>query len=480
MKSLKCVIIRLKADKMSKPRKLKNFNKRLNDSLDLEGLAATGGDEDNIYVMNPDTTVPLCERCLLRMRQGDKPEHEARMRNHGKFEKKFFDVIKKPDGSFKVVTLHYLYYKYRCLDKTCPTIVQKPITFARENAHVTRRFEDYVVGLASFMSYSEISDKLMIKVTNSEGYSEYLQTVSKQAVSDIIKRWTEDRDTYRGDIHTPELLGLMKFVADGKEYIIAFDAGNKELRIIDVIPTLNSSDIEAFLRSFDLTKLKGVVTDCEPIVVEAAENVLTQIDVMVSIDAIMRQAIHDFDSLIHEDALRLPVQDKEFLRAHPDEIAKSAYAAKELRSVTERYPRLNLGYDYLNQLRGILSRDWDVTDISEWENSTPDKIKKYFDSSTMLVTEYWEQMLKYYMRRNEVTEDLYKKLTELNERINQFKFYSKELFKSRLLYIPDEYNETYIMDDEWHGVPYDNVMAALDDMQHEKEDAINERIWKRF
>lgn len=465
---------------MNKPRKLKSYDKRLNDSLDLEGLAATGGDEDNIYIMNSDTSVPLCERCQLRMRQGENLIHAARMKNHGKFEKKFFDVIKRPDGSFKVVTLHYLYYKYRCLDDTCPTVYQKPITFARENAHVTRRFEDYVVGLASMMSYSEVSNRLMINTVNEEGYTDLLQTVSKQAVGDIVKRWTETRDIERGDIHTPELLGLMKFTADGKDYVISFDAGDKELRIIDIIPSLDSSLLAAFLRRLDLSVLKGVVTDCEPIIVDTAENTLTNIEVMVSIDAILEQAIHDFDTLIREDALRLPVQDKEYLKAHPAEVAKSSYASKELKAVTGRYPRISEGYDYLNRLRGILSRDWDVTELSTWEQSTPDEIRDFFDSSTMLVTAYWEQMLHYYMRRNEVSVDLYQRLLGLNERINSFKFYSKELFKSKLLYIPDDYNETYISDDEWHGVPYENVMNALDDMIDKKEDAINERIWKRF
>ncbi len=452
---------------MAKPRKVKNIKRDLSDSLDYEGLVVVGGDENTLYVRSTDTTVPLCDRCLQKERLGIKPKYDCRMKNHDLFEKQFFDIIRKDDGSFKVVTLIYQFYKYRCLDENCATVYQKPISFAREGAHVTRRFEDYLVGLACHMSYSEISKRLK-------------HTVSKQAVADIIKRWTETRDVERGAIHTPELLGLMKFVADGKDYVIAFDAADPDLRVLDVFPGLQGIVIEAFLRTLNLNELKGVITDCEPVVIQAAENALFNIDIMVSIDAILQQAITDFADLIHEDAMHIENHKKDILKKNPEEAASHDYDTEVIRTVTEKYPRVNMGYTHLNMLRGILSRDWDAIDIREWNDNTPDDIKDFFLTSSLYVKEYWEKMLRYYMRRNEVSGDLYKRLLKLNDRINCFKMYSEDLFKSRLLYIPEDYNEAVRQDDQWYGVPYENIIAALKDMQAKKEDAINERVWKRY
>lgn len=85
--------------------------------------------------------------------------YDGKMKNHGRKEKEYFDVITLDDGSYKVVKLHYSYTKYRCLDKNCHTTYTFPVNFARENSRYTKRFEDYVMKMAAGAHYSFVSLK---------------------------------------------------------------------------------------------------------------------------------------------------------------------------------------------------------------------------------------------------------------------------------------------------------------------------------
>ncbi len=461
---------------MQKPRKIKNYDKNLTEILDIDGVLALEEINNTITIVNSDTVVPLCERCLQRQRLGIKAKAECRMKNHGTFYKDYYDVIKNDDGSFRVVTLHYKFYKYICLDEECPTVYQKPIDFARENAHVTKRFEDTVVYLACFMSFSMVSDRLMYYRRTADGKTEQVQTVSKQAVKEIVDRWTESKNIERGELYTPSILGLMKFGWVYRDYVLAFDAGSEDLRIIEVFPKLDRSALEKFLMSLDLAKLTGIVTDCEPVLIETAETVFYKTDIMVSVDAIMHHVLQNFRTLICNDAAHITVKNKDLLLKNPTEVATKAYESQEVRDITERYLRVGLGYDYTNRLRAILSGEWDATDVLKWSDEAPDEVEDFFSSSSMYIKEYWDKMLRYYMRRNEVSGDLYQRLLRINRIIEKTNIQSDSLFKSRILYIPDDYNESVAKDDKWYGVPYEKIITALKDMRRKRRTNY-ERTW---
>ena len=430
---------------MKKPRKLKNYDQKLDDKLDLEQLAATAGDSYNIYAMNPDTAIPNC------------PECHKRMKNHGKYERQYLDVICEEGKLPRFITLHYLFYKYRCMNKECErTLYQKPISFAKENAKVTKRLEDLIVRYASTLSYSKTEQKIR-------------STVSKQAVGQIVKRWIDAKDEERGTIfYSPQVLGLESFFWDSREYILAVDAESNELCIIDVLNGVDTEKIQLLFSHLEKTKIKYVVTDCNPTIVDAVRDWLPEAEVLVNTDALLQEALDSFWEIIMADAKHTMNDDKARLMKEPNDL--SIYDIKRVRLITNQKPRVSTAYDHVNMLRSILSRQWDISDIRDWEYKIPIDCKKEFLMASEYIEEYWQELLNFYKRRKIVTAELYGKLKKLDEKLRKFNSCSDELFRARVLYLCKVGQSLKTIDGKWHGVPYDDVMKTMDSLIDEMEE----------
>lgn len=423
----------------------------------MDELVATGGDAYNIFAMNPDTTVPKCERC------------GGSVENHGKFKREYVDVINQEDGSVRIISLNYLFYKYRCLSEDCHTVFQKNNNFAKVNAHVTNRMEDYIVYLATYMSYADVSNKV-------------LSSVTKQAVGQIVKRWTINKDEERGTFYTPQILGLVSFILDSKSYILAVDAGDKDIRIIDVLPAVSTNYIITLLIRMKVSKIEYVLTDCEPVIVDTIRDQLPNAEVLVDTDALFNVALEEFNDIIRTDAAHVANVDKKLLKRNPAEFitgkedAHERYEVGRIREITNSKPRLSDAYDHINMLRLILSRDWDATEIFDWNRKVPDSCKDKFVITTANIDAYWNELLRYYMRRNEISGELYDRLLALNERVKKFKFYSDEILRGRILYIPlINKTEEQTREEEWRGVPLNTVIKTMDSLIKQMEEWKNER-----
>jgi transposase len=442
---------------MSQPRKSILYNVELSGKLNIEELEAIEGDSYNITAVNADREMPRCIRC------------EGEVRNHGRFEKEYTDVIKIDDGSLRFISLHYVFYKYRCTNCECHTLFQKPINFARENANVTKRFEDHIVNLAMFLSYSDVEKRIR-------------GAVSKQAVGQIVKRWTISKDEERGTFQTPQILGLVSFILDSKSYILAVDAGDKEIRIIDVLPSVSADYIITLLKSMNVTEIKCVLTDCEPVIVDTIKDQLPNAEVLVDTDALLKVALEEFNDIIRTDAAHVSNVEKEFLRKNPAEFITGKeeeherYEVRRIKEITNSKPRISDAYDHINLLRAILSRDWDATEIFDWNMKIPDSCKDKFIITSANIEAYWNELLKYYMRRNEISDELYDRLFTLNNRVKKFKFYSDEILRGRILYIPTIYKaEKETSEGEWRGVPLEIVIESMDYLIKQMEDWKYER-----
>lgn len=429
--------------KTYKPRKLKYYDQELDAQLDIEELAATGGDSHHIFAMCHDTSTPVCPRC------------GGPVENHGKFKRLYIDVTTDEDGNHQIVELDYLFYKYRCLDDECPTVFQKEIDFARENAHLTRRMENYIIELACYMSYSGVSDTV-------------LSIVTKQTVGQIIKRWVAEKDDERGFFYTPRILGLVSFELDTSNYILAVDAEGEKQNIIEVIPEVDSSLITAFIRKLDALHIEYVLTDCNPTIVDTVKSILPKAEVLVDTEALLADVLMEFDDLIKKDAKHTPNNVKKFIKEDPSKYQatgdvdtdRNIYEIREIRDALKNKPRLSDAYDHVNRLRGILSQEWDATDIHQWANSIPPSCEGVFAISVGDVEEYWNELLRYYMRRTEISGDLYQHLQQLNDQIKKLKRYSDEILRTRILYLPELLN---MMDtsDKWIGVPLETAIAVM-------------------
>lgn len=430
---------------MARPRKLKAYDQKLDDELDLEHLAATAGNTYDIYAMNPDTSIPEC------------PECHRRMKNHGKYERQYLDVICEDGKPPRFIVLHYLFYKYRCMNEECKrTLYQKPVSFAKENANVTERLEDLIVRYASALSYSKTEQKIR-------------GTVSKQAVGQIAKRWTEAKDEERGSIfYSPRVLGLESFFWDSREYILAVDAGDRQLCIIDILNGVDTEKIQLLLSHLDNTKIEYVVTDCNPIIVDTVRDLLPAAEVLVNTDALLQEALDSFWEIIMTDAKHTMNDDKARLMKEPNEL--NEWEVGLVRRITEQKPRVSASYDHVNMLRSILSRQWDISDIKDWEYKIPIDCKKEFSMASEYIEEYWKELLNFYKRRRIVTSGLYAKLKKLDNKMKKFKSCSDELFRARVLYLCKAGKKLNASDGKWHGAPYEEVMEIMDSLIQEMEE----------
>ena len=236
-----------------------NHDEKLDKVLGIEGLYVTRVDDRDIYASSVDEVKPICDKCHAKMRMGLPVAHNGKMKNKERKEKIFYDVITLEDGTYKIITLHYSYTKYACLDENCHTTYTFPVTFARANSRYTFRFEDFVMKMAAGAHYAFVSLSLSY-IKKQDGYTELVNTLTKQSVSDIIVRWTNERDTFRGKIRTPHYLGIASFTADRKKYEIVYDAGDPELRIIEIIPSIDIADITSFLYSINPLEITAVIT----------------------------------------------------------------------------------------------------------------------------------------------------------------------------------------------------------------------------
>lgn len=432
---------------MTKPRKLKEFDQEIDDKLDIDELSATKGGPYDIYAMSPDTAIPFCPECHLPMR------------NHGRYEREYLDYVYDDNGKPKFITLHFVFYKYRCLNEECPvTLFQKPVQFAKENANVTERLESLIVYYASCLSYSQTEERIK-------------HTVSKQAIGQISKRWIDDKDEKRGSIFsTPRILGLVSFFMDSKGYIIAVDAGDRNLHIIEILKAVSTDEIRIFLGHLNKASISAVLTDCNPTIVSTVQDELPGVEVLVDTDALFQEAEDAFRNIIIHDAMHYMNSDKKLLLMDPQKLAESEYGTKTVRDITNRKPRVSNAYSHINNLRSILSSKWDVTDIRDWSYKIPIDCQKDFALASEYIDEYWNEFLAFYRRRREVSADLYDKLKRLDEMLQEFKKCSDELFRARILYTCLIGKEISIGDEKWKGVPYEWVIQTLDALLNEMED----------
>lgn len=433
---------------MGRARRSRQYNIELTENLDIEELEAIEGDSYNIVAMNADREMPCCIRC------------EGEVRNHGRFEKEYTDIIKKDDGTLKFISLHYVFYKYRCTNCDCHTLFQKPIYFARENANVTKRFEDYVVHLAMYLSYSKVEN--IIK-----------SAVSKQAVGQIIKRWTAAKDEERGNFFTPKTLGLVSCKSDKDYYIVVIDATDKDLCVMEVLPSKSSDLIISLLNHMDNSEINFVITDCDPMIVDTVRDRLPGAELLVDTAALLEVVVSNFNQIINEDASHVYNVDKDRLKKNPA-ILKEGDGSR-IRDITNTKPRVSSAYDHVNNLRSILSREWDIDEIWAWKEQIPIDCKQEFELTSAYIEAYWQEFMNFYKRRTVVTDELYEKLMLLNEKIQKnFTSYSDEILRSRILYSSHTNKKTEDGEIKWRGIPIDIVLKTIDTLIQEMEGQKNE------
>lgn len=440
--------VRMRCLNMGKP--LKHIDEHLDRILDMDDLKAVGGTENDILAMNPDTEVPICLIC------------RHKMKNHDRRERRLLDIVRNDNGELKVITLRYHYYRYRCVNKECINygrFEKKDVKFAAPQAETTYRYEERIVRLAMYLSYRQIEKKLLNEVT-------------KSTISNMIIRWVQMKDLERGVIYSPRIVGFFTNKLGKRKYTIVVDAEDEDMHILDVLPNINATAVAEYMSSFNKENTECVLIDCEDIVVTSAQDYFGKAEIMVSVDAILESAKQEFREALSIEAKQVYTSDKRDMLVNPSTLSKGR--SDRIEKILADREHLNKFHAHIASLIRILSKDdWDAVEIYEWNQNIKMDLKDDLFITSEYIDLYWNEILKYYMRRNEVTGDLYQKIKELNSRIYKFGRYSSftdDVFRARILYTSEaDITEEKNME-KWRGVSIDNVMNAINELINEMEE----------
>lgn len=372
-------------------------------------------------------------------------------KNHNRFEKTYKDCYKTDDGKYVECLLKHSFVRYICRNHQPNAIFPREYDFADSNSNITRRFENRVLRLAMEDSVTSVPNKIR-------------KTLSKQSVSEIVNRWVVNADSERGVFPDTEKLIIMSCSVAEEDYaFFAYESFNG-LSIIDVVYFKTSTDITTELNRFDLTKLKIIVTDFNPIIREAVSRFSSD-DVAIIIDI---SAIREWIELILKKAMK--VYAKQVSTTVKDEIlVPSSYSsgnwlAEQKREALEKRPKLKALYHHVNWLRDILNYKEDLVEdgLYEWLENIPELAEKDLKDISAAIDHSFEDVINYYRRRTVVTDDTYKKIKTLHERLQWWKnCKNPDLMRARLLYAGFIGNIDDLSENQWYGIGYEDVLDNI-------------------
>ena len=426
---------------MAKPRKLKTVSHRLTEILAIEELEATGGDEYNIEAMSPDTAVPVCIEC------------KGPTANNGRFTSKLLDVVQIGEKK-QFVRLHYRFYKYRCLSENCNTVFQKPVAFVNENAKITKRYEDEIIRHVLYESIDKARKDLEEYIVRGNRRD----LISKPAISKLIKRWVDERDTKRKFV-TQAVIRLYSFCFSHNNYIIACseDSGQKETNIIEVIPSISESGIKEFFSKIEVDALYAVVVDCNPVVYMSVKSMLpSKVRILVDTDSLCRVLRDEFKEYINERLKRYQKHIRETFVKDPVKLDNEDLAC--LRRLQKKDAELKSAYNSYSQLYSILKNQRDIIETRDWMNSLGEEAGIYI-LTTSYLSEYMKELTGFQSVINE--DHNYDFIYEIARKIEQyFPISTDEIFRARILYSDFDRKE----EKQWKGTSVSRLTGLVDDM----------------
>lgn len=389
------------------------------------------GDFNYFYGWNHDPDVeacPLCGGTVIKMQD--------------LFSKTYKDVVVE-NGKKRVISLEYSFHKWRCLNEQCRHIFAKKIEFASKYDNVTYRLED------------EIATKVMHGHTYGEIYNQLQGSISRQAVGQIFNRWVRKKEELRKLQCTPSRLAIIS-AATQKERCVLFLNLDDGIRILDVLYGIDSAEIAAVIRTFDTTKVKTILTDCEEIIVTAAKDFFPSAVQIIPVEFWFNLVTADFATFAHKKLKWCAVRNKDSKILIP----KSALGPKitDLQKIFESRPAIQQPYRDYHMLHEIIfNRDelWVFDELLEWCDYVDDDFKDHLSVTIMQLEHYRKEIENHVHYREVVPERLNLTVNRLQNILKNNKFFSTEAIKAKLLYSV----QTDLK--HWTGIPIEDILEFL-------------------
>ena len=141
--------------------------------------------------------------------------------------------------------------------------------------------------------------------------------------------------------------------------------------------------------------------------------------------------------------------------------AELGYRVGDLERLLNARPEVKSAYEDYCRLRGLIERRgelWVYEELTEWADSVCDDTKEFMATSLYLLQAFRREIEAQTQHREDVAARLVEYVSELEDLLSQAKTFSEDVLKARVLYAVD----TDLQD--WRGVPIQNVIQALQDM----------------
>lgn len=363
------------------------------------------------------------------------------------FSKTYWDLVSVGEKK-KAIRLEYKFYKYRCLKKDCGHVFSKPVHFASRRDNVTFRLENEIAQrVLNGASYAQIANQLS-------------NSISRQAVGQIFNRWVQKKEARRKTATLPSRLAILSGKTDKGQYTIFLNLDNG-IRVYDIVYGISSADITAVLLKHGVPNAQTVISDCDPIVVDAIRGYLPNALHIIPVEYWFSLASDDFSELAHEKLRWSSVKDKDALIMMPE--GDLGYRVSDLQRLLDARPSIKPAYEDFNRLRNIIARRdemWVYDELEEWMNSVNPEFQEAMSATKFQLQMYKQQIAAHVEHREIVPEGLHILTSRLESLISRMRTFSDEVLKARILYAVESDLE------HWSGVPLDDVLATYEQQVH--------------
>ena len=389
----------------------------------------------NAWLLDPE--IECCPRC-----------GSDAVKTQDLFSKTYWDLVS--DGQKEtVIQLEYEFYKYRCLNKDCRHVFSKPVCFASRRDNVTTRLEN------------EISQRVLNGASYAQIANQLSGSITRQAVGQIFNRWVRKKEACRKTTTLPSELAILSGKTDMDQYTVFLNLDDG-IRVYDIIYGVSSADIAAVLLKDGISSIQTVLSDCDPIIVDAIRGYLPNALHIIPVDYWFSLVYADFAEFAHKKLKWSPVKDKDTLILMPE--GELGYRVSDLQRLLDSRPGIKPAYDDFNRLRNIIAnRDemWVFRELEEWLNSADPEFQEAMSATIFQLQTYKQQIASHVEHRELVPERLYALTSRLEKLISSMRTFSDEILKARILYSVDSDIE------HWNGVPLDEVLAVFDQQVHD-------------
>lgn len=361
------------------------------------------------------------------------------------FSKTYHELIQTGDGS-TVVTLEYDFHKFRCLNDACRHIFAKKISFASRRDNVTYRLENKIAQLVmEGLSYGDISNL-------------FQSTITRQAVGQIFNRWVRKKEELRKTQNLPSCIAIVSGATDKDRYTVIFNLDDG-IKVYDVLFGVQSADIAAVVRRIGTDRIKTILSDCDPTIIETIKDNLPKALHIIPVHYWFKLVSDDFAEYAHDRIKWCSVPDKDALIMRPE--TELGFRTSNISRLLNERPVIAMPYRNFNDLRALISRRdemWVFQELADWIESMDADFKEYI-STTIDRLYLCRREIESHVHHREIVPELLYPYTEMMEQhISHMKTFSSEVLRARVLYS----NETDLQN--WSGIPIESVIAALNAM----------------